>query len=131
MQPDCAMKTPMRMIAINGLRWSARILSLAVIGVLLLFVFGEGFNPLHLSLRDWVLFLFFPFGLCLGMVVAWRWEGLGGTITVGSLASFYVAHRLLSPGFPRGVAFLAISTPGFLFLLCWLLTRSRARQPDG
>jgi hypothetical protein len=55
---------------VRGLRWSARILSLAVIGVVLLFAFGEGFNPFHLSLRDWVLFLFIPLGLCLGMVVA-------------------------------------------------------------
>jgi hypothetical protein len=49
--------------------------------------------------------------------------------TVGSLAAFYLAHRLLSPGFPRGFAFPVIAIPGFLFLLCWLWARSRARQP--
>jgi len=102
------------------LRWSARILSVISIGLVILFVFGEGLNLFRLTLRELVLFLFFPLGVCLGMIVAWRWEGLGGGITVGSLAAFYLVHRLFSPGFPRGFGLIAMALPGFLFLLCWL-----------
>jgi len=105
------------------LRWSARILSIISIGLVLLFVFGEGLNLFHLTLHELVLFLFFPLGVCLGMIVAWRWEGLGGGITVGSLATFYLAHRLFSPSFPRGFGFVVMALPGFLFLLCWLWTK--------
>jgi len=112
------------------LRWLARILSIISIGLVIMLALGEGLNPLQLTLREWVLFLFL-LGILLGMIVAWRWEGLGGGITVGSLAAFYLAHRLFSPGFPRGPWFLIIATPGFLFLLCWLWTSSnwlRRRQ---
>jgi len=62
------------------------------------------------------------------MAVAWRWEGLGGGITVASFAGFYLAHFLQSSHLPRGFAFAAVAAPGFLFLLSWLLTRSAAKQ---
>ena len=108
------------------LRWSARILSIIVVGILLVFAFGEGLNLSHFTARELLLFVFFPLGFCVGMVVArWR-EGLGGGITVGSLAAFYLAHRLLSSGFPRGWAFVALAVPGFLFLLYRLRIRMRA-----
>ena len=105
------------------LRWSARILSIIVVGILLVFAFGEGLNLSHFSARELLLFVFFPLGYCVGMVVAWWREGLGGGITVGSLAAFYLVDRLLSSSFPRGFAFVALALPGFLFLLCRLWTR--------
>jgi len=112
----------------GALRWSARILSVLSVGIMLLFAFGEGMNLSHFTPLELALFGFFPLGVCLGMIVAWRWEGLGGDITVASLAAFYLVHRLSSPGFPRGFAFVALAAPGFLFLLCWLLTRSMTKQ---
>jgi len=66
---------------------------------------------------------FFPFGVCVGMIVAWRWEGLGEGITVGSLLAFYVALRVINGRFPRGPWFALIAAPGILFLICWLLSR--------
>ncbi len=104
------------------LRWSARILSILVVGILLVFAFGEGLNLSHFTARELLLFVFFPLGFCVGMVVAWWREGLGGGITVGSLAAFYLLDRLLSSSFPRGWAFVALAVPGFLFLLCRLWT---------
>jgi len=115
-------------LSLGVVRWSARILSVLSVGIVLLFAFGEGMNLLHFTALEVALFVFFPLGVCLGMIVAWRWEGLGGSITVGSLAAFYLVHRLSSPSFPRGFAFVALAAPGFLFLLCGLLTRSRTKQ---
>ena len=105
------------------LRWSARILSIFVVGILLVFAFGEGLNLSHFTARELLLFVFFPLGFFVGMVVAWWREGLGGGITVGSLAAFYLVDRLLSSSFPRGWAFVALAVPGFLFLLYRLRTR--------
>ena len=115
-------------VSLRALRWSARVLSILVVGIVLLFAFGEGLNFSHFTARELVSFVFFPLGVCLGMVVAWRREGLGGGITVASLAAFYLADRLSSSGFPRGFAFAAFAAPGFLFLLCWLWTRSTTNQ---
>ncbi|MGB8266460.1 MAG: hypothetical protein WCE44_09080 [Candidatus Velthaea sp.] len=109
-----------------ALQWLARALSLAAVGVVLSFAIGGGsFSQLsRFTASELVLFAFFPLGVCLGMVVAWRWEGVGAAITIASLGAFYAAHRLLSPGFPRGFAFVALAAPGLLFLLHWLLKRS-------
>ena len=112
-----------RPILLGVLRWSARVLSILVLAAVCLFAIGEGRNRSHLTPRESALFLFFPFGVCLGMAVAWRWEALGGGITVASLAAFYLVHRLVSSHFPGGLAFVVMASPGFLFLLCWLWTR--------
>ncbi len=113
-----------------ALKWLARALSVAAVGAIVLFAFGEGAHLSRLTASELVLFLFFPLGVCLGMVVAWRWEGAGSGITIASLAAFYAAHRLVSPGFPRGFAFAALASPAFLFLLHWLLKRTSQPQPN-
>src|SRR5665213_780144 len=106
------------------LRWSARILSILSVGIVLLFAFGEGLNFSHFSARELVLFAFFPIGVCLGMALAWWREGLGGGITIASFVAFYLGHHLSTSSFPRGFALMALAAPGFLFLLCWLWDHS-------
>jgi len=126
------MNSPMtnQLVLLSVLRWSARVLSILSVGVVLLFAFGEGLNLSYFTARELVLFAFFPIGVCLGMALAWRWEGLGGGITVASLAAFYLVQRLTSSSFPRGFAFAVLAAPGFLFLLCWLWARSTKKQHE-
>ena len=112
---------------ITAIRWVARAWSIASIGFVLLMFIGsgleEGFNPAQFTFRDRVGLFFFPFGVRLGMIVAWRWDGLGGGITVGSLLAFYAALRVMDGRFPRGPYFALLAVPGILFLVCWLLWR--------
>jgi len=100
------MNSPMtnQLVSLRARRWSARVLSILVVGVVLLFAYGEGLNLSHFTATELVLFLFFPIGVCLGMALAWRWEGLGGGVTVASLAAFYLVERVTSSTFPRGFA---------------------------
>ena len=107
----------------NLIRWAARILSLVSVGMVMLFIIGEGFDIARVKLSEWLLFLFFPFGISIGMILAWWQEGIGGTITVGSLVMFYVVHFAIAGMFPHGWAFLVFTIPGFLFLLYWHRTR--------
>jgi len=62
----------------------------------------------------------------LGLGIAWRWEGLGGAITiVFQLATLAVHHWLLSPRpYPYPLT-ITIATPGILFLVCWWRSRRR------
>ena len=110
--------------------WIARVWSIASIGFVLLIVVGEVLFP-HApppaTFRDLVLMFFFPFGTCLGMILAWRWEGLGGGITVGSLLAFYAALRIMDGRFPGGPYFAVLAAPGVLFLLSWAITLARRR----
>ncbi len=108
------------------IRWMARTWIIASAGFILLMFIGsglvEGFNPAQLASRDWIGLFFFPFGVGLGMIVAWRREGLGGSITVGSLAAFYAALRIMGGRFPGGPYFALVAAPGILFLVCGLLS---------
>lgn len=105
----------------RALRWTARVWSVASITLVLGFIVGEGFNPS--GPNEWLGVLFFPIGISVGLILAWWKEGLGGSLTVGSLLAFYVVHLVTVGTFPRGLAWLAFAAPGFLFLLCWHRSR--------
>ena len=51
-------------------------------------------QPVRLTPQEWVGVLFFPVEIVVGMIVAWRWEGVGAGIAV------------VSGDFPRGPSFL-------------------------
>jgi len=102
-------------------RWIARAWSVATIALVLAFIVGE--RSLPSGPREWLGFLFFPFGICVGMIVAWKKESLGGFITVASLLAAYVIHFATTGTLLKGWAWLAFAAPGFLFLLLSQLSR--------
>jgi hypothetical protein len=108
----------------RAVRWTARIWSVVSICVVLLFIIGEG-GPTKSA--EWLGFLFFPFGVCVGMALAWWWEGIGGSITVVSLLAFYAIHLATAGTLPSGWAFLVFAAPGFLFLVSWYRSRGTRR----
>ncbi len=111
-----------------GIRWVARALSLLVAGVIVLFFIGDGgLNPLKLTAREFVLMLFF-FTTWLGLLLAWRWELVGGAMTVGGISLFYLFHLTATGHLPRGWAFGIIALPGLFFLLCWLRDTIKAHR---
>ncbi len=71
-------------------RWTARLWSIASVGLILFFIVGEGVKIARPS--EWLLFLFFPIGISAGMILAWWKEEIGGSIAVGSLLLFYMIH---------------------------------------
>ena len=106
----------------NILRWVARILGLMSIGFVLLFLFGEGLmvNGVGPTPTEWVGLLFFPFGLMIGLLVAWRNELIGGSIAVVSVAAFYAWALSVRGALPSGPYFLLLALPALLFLiLAW------------
>jgi len=106
---------------VSALRWTARVWSVATVALVLAFIVGEGDNPS--GPNEWLGFLLFPFGISVGMILAWWKEGLGGSITTASLLAFYVVHLSTAGTFPKGWAWLAFAAPGFLFLLSSHLSR--------
>jgi len=109
------------------IRWIARIASIILVGVFVLMFMGEGFDPAKITPREWVSLFFFPFGLVVGMILAWWKEGLGGAITLGSLLGFALFGDLSQGACLPG---LLCASPGFLFLLCWFLSKT-AKMPAG
>jgi hypothetical protein len=113
-------------------RWLARGWSIASLAFLLLIFVGEVLFP-HAAppstVRDIIALLLFPVGTCVGMILGWRREGLGGSVTLASLAAFYAWLRIIDGRFPGGPFFALIAAPGLLFLIAWAMTvRSRSRS---
>lgn len=98
------------------LQWTARGLSLLSLGMLLLFMVGEGFNPFHMQPREAALSFCFPLGLMLGLALGWWRAMLGGTLGVASVLAFYLLHLAQTGRFPGGVFFALFSLPALVFL---------------
>ena len=111
---------------ITSIRWIARIWSIPSIAALLVPYLMEGLYWLQAnSIREVIGHVCF-FAVLVGLISAWRWEGVGGGLTVGGIVVFYATWWLHGKT-PHGPFFLLIAAPGFLFLLHWLL----ARRPQG
>jgi hypothetical protein len=106
------------------LRWIARSWSAAAILLVVMSMALERTHPT--TTTEWVGFLFFPIGVSVGMILAWWKEGLGGSVAVASFFVFYVVHVTTAGSFPPGLGWLAVAAPGFLFLICWRLSRTEA-----
>jgi hypothetical protein len=112
---------------LRALRWTARVWSVVSIAVIIMFFIGEGFGGEGFGAGsfkpgEWAGFAFFPIGVCAGMVISWRREAAGGSVTVLSMIAFYILGYFTSGRFPSGWAWLAFSAPGFLFLFIWCLS---------
>ena len=101
----------------------ARVCSIASITLLLMLFAGEWLHPSQVTPREWIALFFFPFGVIVGMAIAWWKEALGAAITLGSLLAFYFVYGYLMSYHIGGWAFVMFASPGFLFLLHWLLYR--------
>ena len=64
-------------------------------------------------------FLFFPVSIIIGLGLAWKWEGLGGLITVVGITGFHIMRSDLH----FNVMIDGLAAPGLLFLIYWFLTR--------
>lgn len=112
------------------LRWLARMSASAIIALVLLFAVMHSVSPdaPQPTSTEWVGMLFFPFGVCAGLVAAWRWEGTGGLISVASLAVFYAWMAASGGKTPGGPFLLLIAVPGLVFVLCRVLSGNTRRR---
>lgn len=96
----------------------ARTTSIFSIFVILLFLVGEGFNPLNMTANELLLSLFFPLMLLAGLVIAWKKELLGGIIAISGTVLFFIVHSLISENSPDDWLPFAIFTfPAILFII--------------
>jgi hypothetical protein len=108
----------------TALRWTARTWGVASALLLIAFAFGGG-EHLRFSAREAIAFLFFPVGVVAGFAIAWWRDLIGGLVTVGSLALFYVYLFGLGGGLPASPYFLLFAAPGFLHIAVALLAGRR------
>ena len=105
-------------------RWTARVWGIASFLFILAFVIG-GAESMRPTVPEAVGLLLFPIGVLAGFGIAWWREGIGGLVTVGSLALFYAYHFSRTDRVPTGPYFLLLSAPGFIHIANVLFSRPR------
>lgn len=118
-------------LALAVIELLARVGSIASITLLLMLFAGEAFHPSEVTAKQWVGLFFFPFGVIVGMVIAWWKEGLGAAITMGSLLGLYLVYGFFMRYHIAGWAFIVFASPGFLFMLHWMLSGREERHALG
>jgi len=115
---------------ITVIRWIARIWGGLGALFLLLMVLGHlfGENGETPNVGEWIALFFFPFGVMVGLILAFKWEGLGGIVAIGCMIVWHVVMLILH-GDPDFVLFIdGIAAPGVLFIVYWLSTRRPEKQ---
>jgi hypothetical protein len=115
-------------MALNGLRWLARLAGVALAGMYLFMISAEILHP-HSGppshWKEWV-----GIGLlslaCLAPLVAWKWEFEGAVLSLAALAAFVAMVRFRDFGVPA-----MISVPALLFLADYGLRRVGRRGEAG
>lgn len=89
--------------------WVSRIVAALLAGLLLFFVLGEGVPPLEIMTVCLALWLS-------GAVLVWRFPGLGGSVMLGGIGSFYLLNLVKAGGLPGGPVFPVMWLPPVLAL---------------
>jgi len=104
-------------------RWTARLLGAGLLGLLLMFLIGEGPpNPARLSPAENAMMVSLLVALA-GFVLLWFREFPGGLASLGGIGAFYAIHFCSSFRFPGGWVFPLFFLPGLLALVSWSLRR--------
>lgn len=109
-----------RQAAVIG-RWTARIAGTLMALFFLAFFVGEGFpNIFRLPWRESLSVLALS-AVVVGLLLAWKWEGLGGAVALAGMVGFMLLIGV------RGVATGLLLVPaaiGLLHVVCWWRLRS-------
>jgi hypothetical protein len=107
-------------------RWIAGTISIPLFALLVLLTLGDGIaNPLTASRRE-NLFVIVALAMFLGLVLAWKWEGVGSLLILGALALFAAANE----DFLLKIVFTPWLLMGLLYLVCWVGKKMARSQSE-
>ena len=107
--------------------WIARIWGILFVVMVLVIGVAGALNPDEPSPtpREWIGIALFPVGVSVGYALGWRWQLLGGTVSLGCLAAFFVWLLIERGGIRAWPVFLLFGVPGMLFVAYWFISRRR------
>jgi hypothetical protein len=111
--------------SVKIIRWIARIWSILVFVVALLEIFTPDPNATEpVPAEDWFLLSLWGVAI-LGLLVAWRWELVGGIITIATMFIRELAWFILKGHWLVNflIVWLFVVPPAILFLVAWGLER--------
>jgi peptidoglycan/LPS O-acetylase OafA/YrhL len=112
-------------------RWAARVLGLLVVGVVVVFAVGEGFDPRELQPGDQLPMVAFVTTLA-GLLVAWKRELLGGLLVIGGMTAFGMVGVAAHGDWGwSGPVFWTILSLGFVFAVCGVVSHGSPEPAGG
>jgi hypothetical protein len=104
------------------MRWTARIITILVITYSLMMLIGYAIDDPYSANNDFPWFIFVLFPTFIGMILAWKWENIGGILMI--LGGICLAITVfITAGHNQIPAALLISSPffftGILFIGSW------------
>jgi hypothetical protein len=103
----------------NVIRWIARTLSVLILAFHIASFLGDR-SSVTLTAMDTIKLILWAI-ILLGMIIAWKWEGIGGLIIIGG----FIIQGIINPIiFSAWVMWIAPFT-GILFLIYWTQSRKK------
>ena len=115
---------------IFSLRTVARIWGSVVLAFLGFLLFAHAFEltgePIgeFKSKKEIMEFVFFPISTIIGLVVSWKYEGIGGAITVLGMILLFT----LRPDLMTNTMFYGLTAPGILHIAYWFYAKDYKRD---
>jgi len=63
--------------------------------------------------------------MVVGLILAWKWEGIGGLLILGGFAAFAIVNH----GIRFNVVFGPLLVTGLLYLACWWISSRGCLSP--
>jgi hypothetical protein len=111
-------------VAQTVLRWTARTIGALLVGLVVLFVVGEGVRLHDFDAITGSMMVVFLVALT-GMLAIWRWELIGGVMVLIGMGGFYAINYMSSGDLPGGWVLPVCFLPGVLALASWAVERCR------
>jgi len=109
------------------IRWVARIWTIPVVILALVAVLTPGLN-VNADPNQWLSsFFLVMWGIAvLGLVIGWRWELLGGLITIVTLVMRDTLYIIMGGTWVENILFvwLPLVPPAILFLIAWRMEKT-------
>lgn len=103
---------------ISTLRYTARLFSVLLIFIVVSLAIGEAFpRPFDLSYKE-MLFTAALLVMLIGLFLAWKWEGIGGSLIIVGFLIFVISNAIISKSLNLGVFLLIFPLTGTLYLIC-------------
>jgi hypothetical protein len=119
-----SLSTNLRIMTI--IRWIARIWSILIFArAVVIVVVPDPYLVKPVPLTDWIELGFYGVAI-LGLLLAWRWEGLGGTIAIVGVVGHAIAFCIFrGVWFVQAIPVLLYGLPGIFFLVNWAMSRDK------
>lgn len=110
---------------VSTIRFFAHLFSVLLIFVVILLALGETFPGSSNAISREILLTTSLIIMLVGLFVAWKWEGIGGSLIILGFLLFLIINSIFSDFLKLGFFFLLFPLTGILFLFCCLRERNK------